>query len=206
MKTKEEVEKRLKKLRVRYAKKYVDASQQRVHMNCLFNREHVPTSVRRAPAQGEELPMVPRRQVTLVVLKDDAAVRLCMYGADDPARWSGDVCDDDATARSCKMFKPSVDMDQAKAEFLDLMADDEYVFDNYRDVATLQWVLGERVHGMPLSWIERLGFWLQSKLSKPSKQTPLLPQGDLPGDLWESPVCPPAHVSPPKSSGKDDEL
>jgi len=207
VKTQEEIEKRLRKLRERYARKYVDASQQRAHANCVFNHRHdpPPSSTAAAP-RDEDLPMVPRRHVTLVVLRDDSAVHLCMYGAEDPARWAGDVCDDDATARSCKLFKPSVDMDQAKSEFLDLMADDEYVFDNYRDVATLQWVLGERVHGMPLSWIERLGFWFRSKLSKPSKQTPLLPQGDLPGDLWDSPARPPGHVPPPKSSGQGGEM
>jgi hypothetical protein len=181
VKSREEIEKRLKKLRVRYARKHILGSQQRLHKNCVFNREHVPPSLPER-RQGPDVHMVPRRQVTLVVLRDEAPIRLCMYGSEDASKWRGDVCDDDSVARSCKLFKASVGLEEAKQEFLDRLADDRFVFDNYRDVATLQWVLGVRVHEIPLSVWDRLSLWLSIFFFRRPKA---LPPSDFDGsDLW----------------------
>ncbi len=184
MKTKEEIEKRLRKLRVRYANKHVLASQQRTFTNCVHNREHTPSPTRQARPAGRDLPMVPRRQVTLVVLQDDVPVHLCMFGADDPSKWRGDVCDNDSISRSCKLFQPSCSLEEAKEEFMGLMADDEYVFTNFRDVATLQWVLGERVHSIPLTLAERIGLWARSLFVRTPPALPAPATPDLPSDLW----------------------
>jgi hypothetical protein len=202
VKTREDIEKRLRKHRERYARKYVEASQQRIHVNCVHNHEHMPSPVPTAPvpkvrAEGK---MVPSRRVSLVVLNEDKPICLCMYGSGDPSGWNGDICDSDEVARACKVFTPSVDLDQAKQDFLELMADDEYVFNNYRDVATLQWVLGERVHEMPLTLLERFGFWVRAKLFRPSKPTHLLPPESLSKDLWGSP-----SPNTPPETGQDGE-
>ena len=200
VKSKKQVEDRLKKLRVRYARKHMEASQKRCFKNCVHNHAHVPTQTP-AVARKDDFEMVPRRQVTLVVLQDeDPTVHLCMYGASDPATWPGDVCDDDSVARGCKVFEPRQTADQAKEEFLSSLSDDEHVFNNYRDVATLQWVLGERVHSMGLSIWERFLLWLRSKLIKRDALVPQLPESSVPDDLWSENQGDTAQSSGPRPS------
>lgn len=186
MKTREEIERRLRKLRIRYANKHVRRSQERRPHNCSFNEEHLPGKLTR-PGVPVETEIAPRRQVTLVILNDPKPVRLCMYQftPGGGTGWSGVVCDDDETAERCPYFVPSKGVPDARAEFMASLEDDEHVFDNYRDVATLQWVIGERVHSMPLSWWERL--WLSFvavfiRVARPSKA---LPPVKVPDDLWD---------------------
>ncbi len=110
-------------------------------------------------------------------------MHLCMYGSKNPADWPGDICDTDEKARGCGWFEPRVTLKQAREEFMDGLEDDEYVFTTYRDVATLQWVLGERVHMMGLTWFERFIFWMKSFIHKPDPLVPQLP-ASLPEDIW----------------------
>lgn len=130
--------------------------------------------------------IAPRKQVTLILLKDESSVHLCMYGAENPSSWTGDVCESDQVARACAMFKPRVGLDEARASFLESLVDDEFTFNNYRDVATLQWVLGERVHEYPISVWERFLFWIRKTFWRPSP--PNLPSSHFrPEDLWYDP-------------------
>jgi len=191
VKTKDDIEKRLRKLRLRYAHKYVQHSQERRHCNCLYNEAHQPSSVPYTRTQSEERDVAPRHQVTLVVVRPEEPVRLCMYGAEDAAKWEGNVCDTDEVSRSCPMFRPRVSAAEAKDEFLESVADDELVFEKYRDVATLQWVLGERVHEIPLTWWDRLTLWFRVQLSKVVKPAPRLPPAELPKDIWDDPASNP---------------
>jgi hypothetical protein len=187
VKSQDEIEKRLRKLRLRYAHKYMQQSQERRHCNCKYNEAHYPRKLPYTRTQATELPLAPRDQVTLVVLQEEKPVRLCMFNADDSSKWQGNVCDSDDVSKSCPMFKPRVSPDAAKEEFLELVGNDEYVFDNYRDVATLQWVLGERVHEVPLSWWERFTLWLRQKIMRVVKPIPALPPAPIPEDLWNDP-------------------
>lgn len=188
MKTRDDIEKRLRKLRLRYAHKYVLKSQERRHRNCAFNEIHPVGEAPYTVTQSRELERAPRRQVTLVVLNDELdGVGLCMHNASDSSKWEGNTCDSDDVSRSCPLFKPRASAEEAKNGFLELVADDEYVFENYRDVATLQWVLGERVHELSLSWWERLVLWVRTAFLRVAKPTPLLPPAPLPKDLWDDP-------------------
>ena len=58
-------------------------------------------------------------------------------------------------------------MDEATEEFNCLMRDDEYVIDNYRDIAALQWVLCTRVKTRRFSGFERLMLLLFSFFKSP---------------------------------------
>ena len=184
MKTRAQVESRLKKLRSRYAHKHVEATQQRCYKNCVYNEEHAPAQLEYKAPLETEYERAPRMQQTLMVVSHDQAIHLCMYGADKPGTWPGDTCDTDDKARRCPLFKPRVTLEDARKEFLEKLADDEYVFNNYRDMATLQWVLGERVHDVPLTLFERFWFWLKGKLWKPIPALPQLPPPELTADLW----------------------
>ena len=198
MKSRSDIEKRLRSLRVKYAKRYVSASQERTHRNCVHNVEHAPrdmhedskpsrSPLRRGPQGRDAAP--PRR--TLTVVRSEAPVRLCMYGCKDPASWAGDVCDSDDISRSCPKFEPLRSMEAARAEFLEKLADDEWVFDNHKDMAALQWALSDRMHKWGLSWWERLFLWLQVLLFRRAKVAPRLPLPELPEDLWKDDASPP---------------
>lgn len=184
MKTKEDVEKRLLKLRRRYAHKYIQKSQERKHLNCVYNEVHNSTKLRYT--HSVDAPLALRNQSTVVVFQNDdnGPVHLCMYDSGDAKEWKGSVCDSDEVSSSCPMFKPRLNLEDAKSEFLDSLADDEYVFNNYRDVATLQWVIGERIHLEPLSITDRIAFFMRSffiRTPKPVTQLSL----PLPEDLWD---------------------
>ena len=155
-------------------KHHVGESQARRHRNCQYNMEHSPTTNGRS-SEVVELSLAPREVTTTLVLREDQTVRLCMYGSDDPAHWPGDVCDDDDTAKRCKWFKPKVSSEEAQSEFEGLLADDEWVYENHRDLAALQWALGDRIHRHGLSIWDRFWLWMASFSAKTPKPAPALP-------------------------------
>lgn len=181
MKSKADVLKRLKKLRTRYAKSYIKCSQKREHLNCRYNHEQEPSQ---HDYSTVELELAPRKSETVVLIQDDDSVFYCTYGSDDSEQWSGLICDKDEIARSCKWFVPSVSPKEAQDEFLELMGDDKLVYEEYRDIAILQWTLDDRVHKHALSWWERMILWLSSKIFRPKAPAALPPAEDIPEDLW----------------------
>lgn len=155
MKSESVVRKRAERLRDRYLRRHVILSQERRHENCVFNREILP---RRIPySQSDlltELDLAPRKVTTLLVIQEDRPVRVCMYGADNPAEWSGSLCDDDSVAPGCKFFVPLKSVPEATDEFMASLLDDKHVYENFRDLAALQWALGDRRPRLP--WHRRL--------------------------------------------------
>lgn len=196
MKTQPEIEKRLEKLRARYRRKYVQDNSGRHHQNCVHNYEHKPTGKFKY-SKSHDVAMSPRKQTTLLVLHEDQPVRICMYGSQGPAAkdWNGDVCDNDGKSDGCPWFQASQTEEDAGAEFDELMKDVEYVFDNYRDVAALQWVLDIRgpddvEPAPPPSLWERFLSWFHGKsvpqLPPPPDEEPVTePNPDLKG-LWDA--------------------
>jgi hypothetical protein len=185
VKTRSEVESRLKKLRTRYARKYMEQTQKRCHSNCVFNMEHAPNKLTYKQDLETEFEVAPRVQKTHIVIGEEKSIHLCMYGAENTSTWPGDICDDDDKARRCPMFKPLVTVEQAKIAFQETLCNDEYVFDHYRDVATLQWVLNERVHTMDYTLFERIWFWFKIKFWKSEPALPQLPSPELTSELWD---------------------
>jgi hypothetical protein len=58
----------------------------------------------------------------------------------------------------------------------------EFVFDNYRDVATLQWVLDVRVVAVKLSLVERfLALFKTRNKELPAPKDPEVPEG-----IWDA--------------------
>ncbi len=187
MRSQSDIDRRLRSLRVKYAKRYIARSQARVHTNCVFNAEHTPRNFIKSDKsdKSEELKLVPRRQVTLVVLRPELPIRLCMYGSQDMENWPGIVCDSDDVAKSCPMFKSKQSLDDSRAEFMEKLSDDEWVFDNHKDMAALQWVLNDRLHKMDLKWWELLYLWFHSIVLRRSKPIPQLTEPNIPTDLWD---------------------
>jgi hypothetical protein len=190
VKSKSNVLKRLKKLRIRYAKSHIKCSQERKHRNCVYNHEQEP--MRRWDPWvlendvGVEPELIPcHTEIVIASTAEQSSAFYCTYGSEDPENWSGLICDHDGIARKCKWFTPRTNVKEAREEFLRLMEDDKYVYENYRDIAVLQWVLEDRVHKHALSWWERLVIWLCLVFSKPKPPAALPPADDIPEDLWD---------------------
>lgn len=114
-----------------------------------------------------------------------------MYGSEDPANWPGDICDKNETAQSCPKFKPIVSLEEVQAKAQALLANDEWVFENMKDVAALQWVIGDRIHRHRPSFFQRLFLWIRTRMLKVSPSKPLAPLPEIPSNLWDEPDDPP---------------
>jgi len=177
VKSKEEVLRRLKKLRARYLRQYLRLSQDRLSRNCTYNHEVLVHPVKSRISDthdlGEARPIASAR--SLIVLqesREDTPVRVCLYGCKDPAEWLGELCYTKEKAESCGWFKPSKDLAEAEKEFDLLLSDDAHVYENYRDMAALQWVLEDRIHKYRPGLLERIWRWFIRSRSIPAPKLP----------------------------------
>lgn len=187
MKSETVVKRRLKKLRIRYLRQYLQGIRGRCYLNCKYNYEHTPSPVPQKPGiytNGIDAKLIPHKQVTMVVFREEQkTVRLCVYGSENPTTWSGDICVNDDTAKSCPHFESKVTEESAIGKFNEAMADDEFVLNNMNDIAILQWVLETRVSLIPLTLWEKFTLWA-SGLFRKDKPTVQSAEEDLPGDIW----------------------
>jgi hypothetical protein len=153
MKTKEDIQKRLEKLRLRYLRQYVSKANLKSHENCVYNLNQAPLNYK--PEVPLELSLAPRVSTTLLVIQPESPIRLCMYGSENPSTWSGDICNDDIKSSSCPYFKPITEESSVVDSFNDLLKDDEFVANNYKDIAALQWVIDDRIHRTSLSVVSK---------------------------------------------------
>jgi len=158
VKTKVQIESRLRKLRFRYLRKYLADTQKRSHGNCLYNKTDIPLNHERK-TELTPTKLTPRNQVTLLVIQPDKPVGYCSYPT-NAGSWSGVICDDDDVSKNCKYFTPSINEDESRAIFDSRLQDDGYVLTNFKDVAALQWVLEERAFKIETSFIEKFVLFL----------------------------------------------
>jgi len=205
VKTESEILRRLEKLHRRYLGQYIKKSQQRTHINCKYNIIHrSPTNKstrvsglkRHLPVIGREEDSVflsPERQISdchnYIDIESNEldSIRLCGHGIENNLIWNGDICDTDSISKSCKLFSPKVSVDEARDKFGELMSDDKYVYEHYRDIATLQWILKNRINNI-FSLITIIYVWFLMLLIKLKKQTPEKEKPDnlelIVDDLW----------------------
>lgn len=194
MKTQFEIEKRLQKLRRRYRQKYVQERTGRHHENCVHNYVHAPRGQFKY-SRSADVDMAPRKQTTLLVIQPEQSIRICTYGSTGKD-WNGDVCDSDEKSSGCPWFKPARSEDEVGEEFDAVLSDVEFVFENYRDMATLQWVLDVRSPDEvddPLpspTLLDRILGWFRPKpmqLPPPEPEEPATePNPDVPKGLWDA--------------------
>jgi hypothetical protein len=191
VKSEKEIETRLRKLRYRYLRQYLQDIRGRCYLNCKYNYKHTSSPISQKPGIytsefGAEL--VPHKQITLVVFQDDSDdVHLCVYGSEKLNTWSGDICMSNETAKVCPHFSPKVTEESAITKFNEAMADDAFVLTNMADLAMLQWVLGTRVSIIPLTIWERFLLWLSRIFTSRQEVVKALPPADLPEDIWNDP-------------------
>lgn len=192
MKSQSEIQRRLKKLRFRYAKKHIDSTQKRTHVNCTYNYSQKPFNQTRNTV---EIELAPRQVSTVVFIQEEKDAYYCMYGAQNPKTWPGIICDRNQIAETCKWFFPKISAEEAEDQFNKLMEDDEYVYDKYADIAALQWVVNDRIYKYKISWFYKIILFISSFMHKlidkmrkrRMKAEPSvcqLPESDLPKELW----------------------
>jgi hypothetical protein len=93
---------------------------------------------------------------------------ICMFGAQEPESWPGDLCSD-VIASSCPYFKPHSGVEDACKSYLNsILEDPEALKDTYPDLFELYWVLGLEedapYYKSDFTWYER--FYLNIKRNK----------------------------------------
>lgn len=178
MKSEKDVRRRLKKLRMSLLRKVLRESQERRHSNCVYNYQHKGSHL--AISESDPIRMAsPSKSSSLAIIQNDPIIHLCLYGSENPAEWEGLVCDNDDIAKRCKWFKPKVSANEAMRSVVLNLADDHYVFDNHKDIAALQWVLGERVHAYNISLLDRIILFFKALTARPGSPVPALPPPDF---------------------------
>lgn len=87
----------------------------------------------------------------------EGTVRLCMLGSDDPENWPGNICDTVENVRTCPFYRNRYDKDELKAKFDTVLEDPDVLYNEYRDIAMLKWILEEEPPA--LTWWQKFKLW-----------------------------------------------
>lgn len=137
MRSKGQVKKRLKQVRFKHQKKFLESHLKRKPCNCKWNSEQ--KYVHEGTGQLRVLGM-------------------CMYSVENPD-WDVDICEVIEQAQKCPNFSPPKSKDELKEEFEELCSDEEFVNTHFKDVAALKWVLnGDGELFTP--WYQRFWRWV----------------------------------------------
>lgn len=129
----DEIRKKLKDVRFKYLTAEYKKALKVTPSNCVHNYRHK----------------------TLDESGKNVTVGLCTLGMENPEEWNGKICDDDSTAQECPFFLSCVSKQSVKEDFDIKLQDETEVATSYKDVAALQWVLGEKVYSWDLTFLER---------------------------------------------------
>jgi hypothetical protein len=128
-------------------------AEKRLPARCCFNHRHPLDS--RALHEGE--PNETRNRVTSALGEPvPQTIGLCMYGAQDPQTWPGDLCEDEIDAQRCPLFKPHQSKDEILAEFSRQLEDLDWVRDNMPRLYELLWVIDTETQFHKIPWWMRL--------------------------------------------------
>lgn len=121
MKTAGNIRQKLKQLRFRYMKEYLEKNLKRIPGNCRYNKEHH---------------LSPKK------------IGLCNFTPEKSGTWGIIVCDGETEegleqARGCPAFMPKRGPEELKEEFDNLLSTSSLgqIAYHYRDMAALMWVL-----------------------------------------------------------------
>jgi len=131
------VKKKLKDAKYRYLKREIRDKMRQCPENCQYNIRHTFTTY--TYKEGETKPVAQQREMGL-----------CSYGASNPEEWNGKICDDVKTAQECGLFLGKYDKEEIKEAFYEKLEDEVTVAEEYKDIAALQWVLGENAVDLDL--------------------------------------------------------
>jgi len=156
VKTVGEIEDRIRFLLTKELDRRVEGATQRLPHRCKFNHVH-QLDARKHDVEGER-----NWEYNLIAGERPQTMGLCMYGAGDPEKWPGDICEDEIDAKRCSWFEPVQTKDELLKDFSDQLYQEGWVEDNMPDVAQLLWVLGTSSAGevqlLVVPWWKRLWY------------------------------------------------
>lgn len=178
MKSKAEVQNRLRGLLLAEFNRRVGIAHRRLPNRCINN--HRQQLDPRKQVEDEVNPSynrVDRRRLPVV-----NEIGLCMMGAENPTEWKGDICEDPIDADRCPWFTPAQSKEALLQEFEQDVADIEWVEEYLPAVYSLLWVLDEAGANYHLPWWKRVAFWflrIQVEPVRTQDVMKLLPPGGL---------------------------
>jgi hypothetical protein len=147
MKSEGKIKQKLKDAKFKYLKRELRSKLRKCPENCQYNVRHNVTSYHYV--EGSDKPE-----------KRTVEVGLCMYGSENPEEWSGKICDEDKTAQDCGLFLGKFDKEEVKAQFNSKLEDDALVAEEYKDLAALQWVVGDSIVKWEMPWHQKIWYAL----------------------------------------------
>lgn len=137
MKSETEISERVRDLLVAELRRRVQESTRKLPVRCKHNHRH-PLDARRT-VDGE--PNSTYNQIT----DSKRTIGLCMYGAEDPTEWPGNICEDEIDAMRCPYFDPVKTEEEIVDEFQQSIKDPEWLQENLPGIYELRWVLDGQV-------------------------------------------------------------
>lgn len=157
MKTKSEIETRVRELVCAELDRRVAVASERLPTRCVNNYRH-PLDTRKQ-LEGEsnlEYNRITDKRGLPVV----QTIGFCMLGCSDPENWEGTICEEPIDAKKCKDFKAS----RGKADILPELAQDlkstSWVEENLPELFSLLWVLGA-VQEVHIPFWRVVWFWVR---------------------------------------------
>lgn len=148
MRSEDEVQDRIRFLLTQEINQRVDAASERLPHRCVHNTRHA-LDVRKM-VLGE-----PNPDYNRLASGHSTVIGLCMYGAEDPTTWPGNICEEPIDAARCPLFEQKVSTQAVQAEFQSQIQDLGWVSENMPEVYGLLWALGsEATPSLP--WWKRL--------------------------------------------------
>lgn len=173
MRTNDEIQGRIKQILTRELDQRLTAAGAVLPVNCKHNLRHSLDV--RPHVTGE-----PNPQYNQVGKRQLPTIGLCMFGAEDPTSWPGDICEDPIDAQTCSVFDSKFTRQRVQEEFQHQLKIPEWVKTNLPEVSGLLWVLGSDTATPPtMPWWSRALRQLQN-LRKlwGFRQPPELSKGD----------------------------
>ncbi len=156
MKTKSEIEARVKELICAELDRRVSEASKRLPTRCIHNYRHSLDT--RHQVDGEANPEYNRiadgRGLPVI-----QTIGLCMLGSEDPESWGGTICEEPIDARKCDVFKPSKGKEAIMPELSRDLQDGGWLLENMPELFGLLWVL-DVVQEPSIPWYKRLWFRL----------------------------------------------
>jgi hypothetical protein len=157
MKTKSDIEARVKELVcAEFDRRVIEASK-RLPTRCVNNYRH-PLDTRKK-LEGEPNPgynrITDKHELPVV-----QTIGFCMLGCNDPENWEGTICEEPIDAKKCSDFKAA----RGKADILPELSQDlkntSWVKDNHPELFSLLWVLG-LVQEIKIPFWKMVWFWFR---------------------------------------------
>lgn len=139
MRTKSEVEVRVRELLCSELDRRVAEASERLPTRCIHNYRH-PLDTRKQ-IEGEENPEYNRitDKVGLPVIQ---TIGLCLLNCNDPENWEGTICEDPIDAKKCQDFKPAKTRSDILPDLALDLKDADWIRTNQPELFALLWVLG----------------------------------------------------------------